>query len=139
MMNTVNPYHASYADDQTAAAAPFAGRQDAFARLYARLFDPASTSAILFIGRRHIGKTALLHNAASVFKELALGVHVPLRQVTLEKESAWLLALAQIITAELVKQGYIVSRLSQLESPGDDMRHWLEVDLSSADSRRGAA
>ncbi len=127
MMNTINPYHASYVDDQTAAAAPFAGRQDAFARLYARLFDPASTSAILFIGRRHSGKTVLLHNAAAVFKELALGIHVPLRQVTLERESAWLLALAQIITSELVQQGYIVSRLSQLESPGDDMRHWLEV------------
>ncbi len=126
-MNMVNPYHASYADDQAAASAPFAGRQDAFARLYARLFDPASTSAILFIGRRHSGKTVLLHNAAAVFKESALGVHVPLRQTALDKESVWLLALAQTITAELVRQGYTVSRLSQLESPGDDMRHWLEV------------
>ncbi len=127
MINTVNPYHAKYGDDQSAGSAPFAGRQDAFARLYARLFDPTSTSAMLFMGRRHSGKTALLRNANSVFKETALGIYVPLRQIVLDKESVWLLALAQTITAELVEQGYIVSRLSQLDAPGDDMRYWLEV------------
>ena len=76
---------------------------------------------------RHSGKTALLYNAASVFKETTLGTYIPLRKLALEKENVWLLALAQTMTSELVRQGFVVSRLSQLDAPGDDMRNWLEV------------
>jgi hypothetical protein len=127
MLDTVNPYHAEYGDARTAVTAPFAGRQEAFARLYTRLYDPIHTGAILFLGGRHSGKTALLHNADSVFKETALGVYVPLCEIAPENESEWLLALAQAATSELMDRGFTLSRLSQLDPPGDDPRAWLET------------
>lgn len=127
MINPVNPYHARYGEEAGLAAAPFAGRKDAFARLYARLLDPINTGAILFLGQQHSGKTVLLHNIAAVFKETAVGIYVPLRETNVAAESYWLLALAQAITATLVEQGYTLSRLSQLEPLGDQPREWLEV------------
>jgi len=75
----INPYHTGYADTQDLATAPFAGRKEAFARLYARLFDPVNTGALLFIGQQHIGKTALLYNADSVFRERRSGLRAAAR------------------------------------------------------------
>src|SRR3954466_4366064 len=103
MINPVNPYHAKYGDSDGLLSAPFAGRKEAFARLYSRLFDPVNTGAILFLGRQHIGKSALLHNADTVFKDTAVGVYVALRDVTPESEATWLLALAQAITNSLTE------------------------------------
>ncbi|MEP7290889.1 MAG: hypothetical protein ABI835_03850, partial [Chloroflexota bacterium] len=127
MLNTVNPYHAGYGTEEGLASAPFAGRKDAFARLYARMFDPVNTGAILFLGRQHAGKTALLRNTDAIFKETAVGVYVSMRDLTVENESQWLLALAQAITAVLVEGGFTLSRLSQLEPLGDQPRDWLEL------------
>lgn len=127
MINPVNPYHAGYNDPSGIASAPFAGRKDSFARLYARLLDPVNTGAIMFLGRQHVGKTALLHNAITVFNETAVGVYVPLRDANLDTEAYWLLALAQAINTVLVEDGYTVSRLSQMDPIGDQPRQWLEV------------
>jgi hypothetical protein len=129
MLNTVNPYHAGYGDGDPngIAAAPFAGRQEAFARLYARLFDPTNTGALLFLGRQHIGKTALLLNADSIFKESAVGVYVPLRQTTMDGEAQWLLALATTTNEALIERGFTLSRLSQLDPIGNQPRLWLET------------
>lgn len=127
MLNTVNPYHAGYGDTASLASAPFAGRKDAFARLYARMSDPVNTGAILFLGRHHTGKTALLHNTDMIFKETAAGVYVPLRETKLDSEAHWLLALAQMITDTLVENGFTLSRLSQLDPLGDQPRDWLEI------------
>lgn len=123
----INPYHAGYGDPLGIVSAPFAGRKEAFARLYSRLFDPVNTGAILFIGQQHIGKTALLFNADSVFKETAIGVYVPLRDVTPPGEGAWLLSLAQAATDILTERGVTLSRLSQLDPIGDQPREWLET------------
>lgn len=127
MINPVNPYHSDYHDASGIVSAPFAGRKDAFARLYARLIDPINTGAILFLGRQHVGKTALLHNANTIFKETAIGVYLPLREANLDTEAYWLLALAQAVTTALVDQGFTLSRLSQLDPVGDQPREWLEV------------
>lgn len=127
MINPVNPYHVDYNDPAGLASAPFAGRKDAFARLYARLLDPIHSGAILFMGRQHVGKTALLHNVATAFQETAVGVYIPLRETNLDNEAHWLLALAQTVTTTLVDQGYTVTRLSQLDPIGDQPRQWLEV------------
>src|SRR4051812_13181781 len=123
----INPYHAGYGDTQGLATAPFAGRKEAFARLYARLFDPVNTGALLFIGQQHIGKTALLYNADSVFKEAAVGVYVPLRETTPANEGAWLLSIAQAVTNVLTERGFTLGRLSQLDPVGDQPREWLEM------------
>ena len=129
MLNTVNPYHAGYGDgDPTGiASAPFAGRQEAFARLYQRLFDPMNTGALLILGRQHVGKTALLLNADTIFKESAVGVYIPLRQQAMDSESHWLLALANTANEALIERGYTLSRLSQLDPIGDQPRTWLET------------
>ena len=127
MLNTVNPYHAGYGDADGLASAPFAGRKDAFARLYARMTDPVNTGAILFLGRQHAGKTALLRNTNAIFKETAVGVYIPMREITADTESHWLLALAQTMTTTLVEGGFTLSRLSQLDPLGDQPRDWLEV------------
>ena len=52
-----NPYHL----DGDVSSAPFAGRQDAFGRLYGLSSDPGRQHGFLFVGRQGIGKTALLH------------------------------------------------------------------------------
>ncbi len=129
MLNTVNPYHAGYGDGDPAgiASAPFAGRQEAFGRLYSRLFDPINTGALLFLGRHHIGKTALLLNVNNIFKDSVVGVYIPLRQITLDSEAHWLLALAQTTNEALIEQGFTLSRLSQLDPIGDQPRVWLET------------
>ncbi len=124
MIDLVNPYHSDYDDTREA---PFAGRKDAFARLHTRLFDPVRSGAILFLGGRHIGKTALLHSVDGVFKETTLSVYVPLRETALDSETEWLLALAQIMTSELVERGFTLTRLSQLDPPEGDIRAWFET------------
>src|SRR5262249_19596992 len=123
MINPVNPYHAEYGDHDGLASAPFAGRKDAFARLYSRLYDPINTGALLFLGGRHMGKSAMLRNADTVFKDSAVGVYVSLRGVTPESESTWLVALAQSITNSLTENGFTLSRLSQLDPLGDQPRN----------------
>ena len=129
MIDPVNPYHAGYGDPVGLVSAPFAGRKEAFARLYARLFDPVNTGALLFVGRQHMGKTALLRNVDAVFKESAVGVYVPLREVTPESEAYWLTSLAHAMTTSLVDSGFTLSRMSQLDPLGDDPRNWLEVNF----------
>jgi hypothetical protein len=123
----INPYHAGYGDTQGLVTAPFAGRKDAFSRLYARLFDPVNTGAILFMAQRHMGKSALLLNVGSVFSETAVGVYLPLRETTPPNEGAWLLLVAQSVTNALTEQGYTLGRLSQLDPVGDQPREWLEL------------
>ncbi len=128
MINPVNPYHPDY-NSPGLATAPFAGRKDVFSRLHARLFDPTKTGALLFMGRQHIGKSALLLNVDAVFRESAVGVYVPLRSAAPEDESHWLMALAEAMNTALVDRGFIVSRMSQLDPLGDSARNWLEVSF----------
>jgi hypothetical protein len=127
MIDTVNPYHSTYASAVGLASAPFAGRKEAFARLYSRLYDSVNTGAILFLGQKHIGKTALLLNTDSIFKETAVGIYISMRELQVQGEAQWLLALAQTITDTLIEAGFTLSRLSQLDPLGEQPRDWLEV------------
>lgn len=120
----INPYHAG--GDDTVGSAPFAGRQDAFGRLYGLTSDPARSGGFLFLGRKGIGKTALLRAIGGLFKDTAISAILPLRDVAIEGESAWLLTVAQSVTAVLIERGFTLSRLSMIEAPGADMRRWLE-------------
>lgn len=119
----INPYHSG--GDATVGSAPFAGRQDAFGRLYRLTSDPARTGGFLFLGRKGVGKTALLHALGRLNHDSAISAILPMRETDIEGESAWLLIVAQSITAVLVERGFTLSRLSMIEAPGADMRAWL--------------
>ena len=119
-----NPYHTG--DAAGLATAPFAGRQDAFGRIYGQISDPGRKQAILILGRRKIGKSALLYAAGSVFKETVVTVYIPLRDEPITSEYDWLLSLAQTITEAVAERGYTLSRLSQIEPPGNDIRLWFD-------------
>ena len=118
-----NPYHL----DGDVSVAPFAGRQDAFGRLYGLTSDPGRQHAFLFLGRQGVGKTALLHALAALHNETAICPIIPLRDMEITHEAAWLLDLAQSVTAVLIERGFTLSRLSMIEAPGADMRLWLDT------------
>lgn len=118
----INPYHADYGDDVS--SAPFAGRQAAFARLYQHL-SAERKGALLFLGRPHIGKTALLRAVKSVFGDALLPVYIPLHDIELTDETDFFIALARSATTELTGRGYTLSRLNEIDPPDDDPRAWF--------------
>ena len=123
----LNPYHADYSDEAHLPDAPFAGRKMAISRLYHQLTDPARDHAMAFLGRRHIGKTALLYDVITTFSDSFVGAYVPLREVSLDSETDFVLALAQAATAALLEGGFTLSRLQEIEPPGEQPRVWLET------------
>ncbi|MDX2161805.1 MAG: hypothetical protein SF162_10815 [bacterium] len=125
-----NPYHHDYGDD--VAAAPFAGRADAFARLYRHLARSDRVNAMCILGQRHIGKTALLHAARAVFADSHLGVYVSLRENPVDDLTDWVLLLAQSATAALIERGYTVHRLSALQPPAENPFDWFTTTFLPA-------
>lgn len=121
-----NPYHPDYADEERLASAPFAGRKAAFARMYQQLTETARQSALVVLGGRHLGKTALLYAFGAAFRETLVGAFVPLREIRLDSETEFILGLAQAATAALLDQGYSLSRLTDMEPPGDQPRLWFD-------------
>ncbi len=119
-----NPYHHDYGDDVE--NAPFAGRADALARIYRHLARSDSSGALCILGRRHIGKTALLYAARALFTESHLGAYVSPRAAPIEDETDWLLLWAQAATSSLISAGFTTTRLSDLAPPEDDARLWFE-------------
>lgn len=111
---------------------PFAGREAALARLFQHLTDTQLTAPPpLFLGRRRIGKTALLRQFDAVFEEHFIGVYLPLRRVgfeTFEEEAAWLRLLAEALLYTLHQRGFSVQSLERLMQDDDeyaDSRDWL--------------
>lgn len=123
----LNPYHADYTDEAHLPDAPFAGRKMAISRLYHLLTDPSRDHVMAFIGRRHIGKTALLYFVDSTFSDSFVGAYVSLREVSLDNETEFVLALAQSATAALLDRGFTLSRLQEIDPPGDQPRVWFET------------
>ncbi|NWG16427.1 MAG: AAA family ATPase [Chloroflexi bacterium] len=121
----VNPYRPD-ADDSELKLVPFAGRQKAFERLYQRLTDPIRAEATILLGQQGVGKTALLRHFHTFFDETFVSVCVPLRQMPLTDEDAWLKALAQRITSALVMRNFTLARLPQEAPDGSAARAWFE-------------
>lgn len=109
-----NPY-----DPKGETLPPFAGREQAFSRLHNHLGDPPNTKAATFVGRRHIGKSALLQRFAVSTDSGYIGVYLPLLQMPLHEEEMWLYALAQTTIDTVVAHGF---SLDDLVIPQDDMR-----------------
>jgi hypothetical protein len=91
-------------DDQ-----PFAGRQDAFLRLHQNLTAPP-----VFVGRRKIGKTALLREIASRPSDALVGVYVA---SGLLQDAHWLHRLYQTILGTLAQHNL---QPSLAEAPPED-------------------
>ncbi|MBL8134190.1 MAG: ATP-binding protein [Anaerolineae bacterium] len=123
MMQFDNPYHNG--DPARLIYAPFAGRQAAMARVGALVTKAGRPNGLLFIGWRGSGKTALLHAIASTMPDSFVGVIVPAGSPPRD-ETSWLVSLAEAITAALVDANFTLSRLSQVEPPGDNPRRWFE-------------
>ncbi|MDX2137074.1 MAG: ATP-binding protein [Chloroflexota bacterium] len=117
--------HNPYSTDSAAPYTPFAGRANVFARLRRQLTDPAHSGALLITGRRQIGKTAFLRAFDSAFDETFVGVYVPLRETLPAREHDWWLGLAQSITERLVASSFTLTRLHDMQPPGDDARAWF--------------
>ena len=115
----------SHIDEAAAKPTVFAGRDEALARLYRHLSDTSSHQATVFIGRRRIGKTALLRYVLETAGSSLIPVYVPLRQVSLESERAWLHALRTALADALAGRNLVMLHPPQAPAPGDDLRAWL--------------
>ncbi|MDX1995118.1 MAG: ATP-binding protein [bacterium] len=117
---------------------PFAGRAEAFTRLHQHLIDSqAATLPPLYLGRRRIGKTALLQQVERMFDpEETVAVYIPLRRVPLSDETRWLETLAQAIRHTIEERAYHAYLLPPLpgegEMPEGGLRNWIHNDLLPA-------
>jgi len=118
-----NPYHPPSGDEPVLAA--FAGRQEAFARLEQHLTGPAAGSALLFLGRRHVGKTALLQRFNTFFDDTFMDAFLPLNHAPLNSEPVWLLHVVQNIAKALAARDFTLSRLPEPPESQAAIREWF--------------
>ncbi|MBN8618841.1 MAG: hypothetical protein J0L63_08035 [Anaerolineae bacterium] len=118
-----NPYHPLAGADS--GLAPFAGRQKAYEHLYQRLTDPQGVGSTIVLGRRDIGKTALLRHFNQYFDDTFIGVYLPLKSLNIRSEADWLNTIALEAMQSLGERDLSLHRLPRPDTPADDMRAWL--------------
>ncbi|MFW5708977.1 MAG: hypothetical protein ACOCX5_02030 [Chloroflexota bacterium] len=105
---------------------PFAGREGAFERIQQHLSDPTSIPVPVFMGRAHIGKTALLKQFAGPARPSFIGVYVALSGIQATTERDWIHLLTQTIAETLDANGFT---LESIQHTGADAREaprqWL--------------
>lgn len=107
---------------------PFAGRQAIFARIQQYLIDPTDRHALLFVGRKKIGKTATLWQCQHVLDEHVLGCYIPLIEVTFTNEADWLTYLVQQTNQTLEAHQLNITRLPVLPEDKSQYRDYLNQD-----------
>ncbi len=117
-----NPYRP--AEEETALA-PFAGRQKAFEHLYQRLTDPNSAGVSIILGRRDIGKTALLRHFNAYFDESFIPVYLPLLNENVRSESDWLNIVALNTMQVLSNKDFSLNKLPKQNAEDAAMRRWM--------------
>lgn len=122
-----NPYHNG--DPARLVYAPFAGRQAALARVGALVANTGRSNGLLFTGWRSMGKTALLHAIVASLSDAFVGVIVSLRMDMPQTETDWLMRLADSISTALIERNFTLSRLAEVEPPGENPRGWFEDDF----------
>jgi hypothetical protein len=108
--------------------APFAGRASIVSTLRQRLTDPAHARAEVFVGRRQIGKTALLRHLETTLENSHLAVTIACERLPLEREGDTLIAFGlALIDAVAARAAIHRERIPPLpDSPTrDESRRWL--------------
>lgn len=108
---------------------PFAGRQAALARLHQYCSDAAQPQAFVLLGWRGTGKSALLAHCETAFDAQFVCVIVPLEQMPLRGEPAFLRALATLIAAALERRGFSTASLPTEPEDDAELRAWLRDDF----------
>jgi hypothetical protein len=116
-METGNPYHTDW-------HAPFAGRQAELARLNNYLNDPNAHNALVFLGRRWMGKTAILRRFDQVFDETYVSIY--LRLPELESEQRLLPAAVRYTEQALAHRDITVARLPAANPVPEDWITWFD-------------
>lgn len=125
-INPTNPYRLPDTDEN--ALAPFTGRLKAFEHLYQQLTDPTSAGVSVILGRRDIGKTALLKHFNSYFDDTFLGVYIPLLTQTVRSESDWLNIIALGTMQVLSNHDFSLYKLPKQNAEDQDMRRWMTAE-----------
>ncbi len=118
-----NPYRPSESDETP--VIPFTGRIKAFEHLYHQLTDPSSAGVSVILGRRDIGKTALLKHFNSYFDDTFLGVYITLLTQTIRSESDWLNVIALNSMQMLSNRDFSLYKLPKQNAEDGDMRRWM--------------
>lgn len=118
-----NPYRP--AEGEETILAPFAGRQKAFEHLYQRLTDPNSAGVSIILGRRDIGKTALLRHFSAYFDESFVPVYLPLKNQNVRSEGDWLNIVALNMMQALSNKDFSMNKLPRQNAEDADMRRWM--------------
>lgn len=118
-----NPYSAER-PNLAETLAPFAGRDDALARLHQHLSDANTARAVGFLGRRRAGKSSFLRHFAAVAGPGLVPVYISLGDTPLRTEALWLQTLGDALCAETISRGF---RLAEIPEPEDSsgLREWM--------------
>ncbi len=107
-MSVANPYNPLFSPDE---ALPFVGREDVFSFFRQHLVGAPLTHGLVLIGRRGLGKTALLHHLAGQIDERYRLCLIPLADLDLTGEERLLAALTEAIYATLEAAGVSTYRI----------------------------
>jgi hypothetical protein len=105
----------------------FALRVAAYQHIHQCFADPYTPLAATFIGRRSIGKSALLWHFNAVFDDPYIGVYVPLRQLRPQSERVLFRYFAEQIFAAITARGFSIGRLPEI--PATPNRAWFQETL----------
>ena len=132
-MSVANPYNPLYTAGEEL---PFVGQEDVFSFFRQHLVGAPLTHGLVLIGRRGLGKTALLHQLDRQIDERYRLCLVPLGDLDLSSEGRLLEALVEAIHATLEAAGASTYRVPEWpetspEGVSPDLRAWFKTDFLS--------
>ncbi len=132
-MSVANPYNPLFSADE---ALPFVGREEVFSFFRQHLVGAPLTHGLVLIGRRGLGKTALLHHLAGQIDERYRLCLVPLADLDLSSEERLLAALTEAIYATLEAAGVSTYRIPSWPTASPDgsalnARAWFKDEFLS--------
>lgn len=98
---------------------PFAGRQAVFERIQQYLIDPADRHALLFLGRKSIGKSAILLQCQHILGDNVIGCYLPLADKSFKGAFNWLAYLIEQTNIALERHDLNITRLPELDVDPD--------------------